>query len=93
MDIVFVIDISKSIGQGNQHTAELNFDQVKGFLLNVVNFLTIGPDNSLVGVVEFARWADIRFSVSEYANKSDLQTAIRNLEYGNINNLTHACNH
>ena len=91
MDIIFVIDISKSIGQGNQHTAELNFDQIKGFLLNVVNFLSIGPDiiNSLVGVVEFARWADIRFSVSEYANKSDLQTAIRNLKYGNINNLTH----
>ena len=89
VDIIFVIDISKSIGQGNQETVDLNFDQIKDFLLNVVNFLSIGPDNSLVGVVEFARWADIRFSVSEYANKNDLQTAIRNLEYGNINNLTH----
>ena len=88
-DIVFVIDISLSIGQGNQHTAELNFDRVKRFLLNVVDFLSIGPENTMVGVVEFARWAEIRFSVSEYTDKGVLQTAISNLEYGNINDPRH----
>ena len=89
VDIVFVLDISKSIGQGNQHTAELNFDRMKNFVLNMIDALSIGPEHGMVGVVEFARWAEIRFSVSEYTEKSDLQTAIRNLEYGNINDLRH----
>ena len=88
-DIVFALDITKSIGQGNQHTAELNFDRMKNFILDVVNILSIGPHDSMVGVVEFARFAEIRFSVSEYTDKSDLQTAIRNLQYGNINDLRH----
>ena len=89
MDIVFVIDISVSIGQRNQDTAESNFKRVKNFILNVVDVLHIGPKHGMVGVVEFARWVNITFSVSEYANKSDLQTAIRNLDYGNINDLRH----
>ena len=89
VDIVFVLDISKSIGQGNQHTAELNFDRMKNFVLNMIDALSIGPEHGMVGVVEFARWAEIRFSVSEYTEKSDLQIAIRNLEYGNINDLRH----
>ena len=89
LDIVFVIDISISIGQGNQYTADLNFDQVKNFILNVVNILSIGPDNSMVGMVEFARWANIKFNVSEYTNKTVLQKAIRDLEYGNINDRRH----
>ena len=89
VDIVFVLDISKSIGQGNQHTAELNFDRMKNFVLNMIDALSIGPEHGMVGVVEFARWAEIRFSVLEYTEKSDLQTAIRNLEYGNINDLRH----
>ena len=88
-DIVFVLDISISIGQGNQSTADLNFDRMKNFILDVVDFLSIGPDNSMVGVVEFARFAEITFSVSEYTDKSNLQTAIRNLQYGNINDLRH----
>ena len=89
VDIVFVLDISLSIGQGNQHTAELNFDRVKNFILNVIDTLSIGPEHGMVGVVEFARWAEIKFSVSEYTDKRVLQTAIRNLEYGNINDLRH----
>ena len=89
VDIVFVLDISISIGQGNQSTADLNFDRMKNFILNVVDALRIGPNDGMVGVVEFARWAEIRFSVSEYTNKSDLQTAIRNLQYGNISDLRH----
>ena len=89
MDIVFVLDIPVSIGQGDQYAAELNFDRMKNFMLNVVDVLSIGPDNSMVGVVEFARWAEMRFSVSGYTDKSDLQTAIGNLQYGNINDLRH----
>ena len=46
---------------------------MKNFTLNVVYVLSIGPDNSMVGMVEFARWANIKFSVSEYTNKTVLQ--------------------
>ena len=40
-------------------------------------------------MVEFARQANITFSVSKYTNKSDLQTAISNLQYGSINDDRH----
>ena len=43
----------------------------------------------MVGMVEFARWANIKFNVSEYTNKTVLQKAIRDLEYGNINDRRH----
>ena len=88
-DIIFVVDISKSIGKGNQDTADLNFGRVKAFIADVVEFSSIGPNNSLVGVVEFARWANITFSVSDYIDKRDLLDAINNLEYGDINNIRH----
>ena len=88
-DIIFVVDISKSIGKGKQSDADLNFREVKRFIANVVDFLSIGPNSSLVGVVEFARWADITFSVSNYTNRHDLLDAINDLEYGDINNDRH----
>ena len=88
-DIVFVVDISKSIGQGNQGTADFNFGQVKRFITEVVEILRIGTNYSLVRVVEFARWANITFSVSDYTDKRDLLHTINNLTYGDINNITH----
>ena len=88
-DIVFVVDISKSIGQDNQDTADLNFGQVKRFITDVVDILRIGTNYSLVRVVEFARWANITFSVSDYTDKRDLLDTINNLTYGDIDNITH----
>ena len=84
-----MVDISKSLGQGNQDTADLNFERVKTFIVDVVKIIRIGTNYSLVGVVEFARWANIIFSVSDNTNKHDLVDAINNLEYGDINNITH----
>ena len=84
-----MVDISKSIGQGNQDTADLNFQRVKEFIVDVVKIIRIGTNYSLVGVVEFARWANIIFSVSDNTNKPDLLDAINNLEYGDINNIRH----
>ena len=89
VDIVFVLDISKSIGQSNQSEADSNYGRMKNFTLDVVDHLSIGPEHGMVGVVEFARWANITFSVSKYDNKSDLKTAIKDLEYGNINDDRH----
>ena len=43
----------------------------------------------MVAVVEFARWANIKFNVSYYTDKSDLLNAINNLEYGNIEDIIH----
>ena len=84
-----MIDISKSIGQGYQDTADLNFRQVKQFITNMVNIFKIGTNDDLVGVVEFARWANITFSLSDNTNKQDLLDAVNNLTYGDINNITH----
>ena len=84
-----MLDISKSIGQRDQRLADKNFRDVTTFISNVVQFLNISLSNSLVGVVQFARWADIKFNVSYYANKSDLLHAINSLKYGNITDVKH----
>ena len=89
VDIVFVLDISKSIGQRDQDLADKNFKDVTTFVSNVVQFLNISLTNSMVGVIEFARWANIKFNVSYYTDKSDLLNAIDNLEYGNIEDIIH----
>ena len=89
VDIVFVLDISVSIGGGKQKAADKNFKEVTTFVSNMVQFLNIGPDNSLVGVVLFARDAVINFNVLKYTDMDDLLNAINSLEFGNIKDEIH----
>ena len=64
--------MSQSIGE------ESDFDVVKTFINNVINFLTIGPDDNLVGKIKFARHATIQFHVQEHTNEVDLKAAVDN---------------
>ena len=66
MDIVFVLDYPKALDRVINLRQIQIMGRMKNFILDVVDRLSIGPEHGMVGVVEFARWANITFSVSEY---------------------------
>ena len=80
-DFVFVSDVSKSIGN------DVNFNIIKNFILAISNFLTIGPNDNLVGNILFARHANISFHVQEHTNAEDLTAAIDSIVYSEIPEL------
>ena len=91
MDLVFVLDVSKSIGGRNRSLkfGDPNFRNVTTFVNNFIRNIRIGPDDSLVGVILFARYAVVNFNVSRYTNKSHLEDAIDSLVYSEITKPNH----
>ena len=92
MDLVFVLDVSISIaggGRGNNIIGNLNFGKITTFVNDFIRNIRIGPDDSLVGVILFARYAVVNFNVSRYTTKSELVNAINSLMYSTITNPNH----
>ena len=80
-DIIFVCDVSLSIGN------DANFNVVRNFVRSISNFVTIGPNDNLVGKILFARHANITFHVQEHTNAEDLTAAIDSIVYSEIPEL------
>ena len=80
-DFVFVCDVSISIGNDD------NFNIIRNFVHGVSNFLTIGPNDNLVGKILFARHANVSFHVQEHTNAEDLTAAIDSIVYSEIPEL------
>ena len=74
-------DVSISIGD------DANYNIVKDFVAAISNFVTIGPNDNLVGKILFARHANISFHVQEHTNAEDLTTAINSIVYSEIPEL------
>ena len=77
-DLVFVLDVSRSIGNN------ANFKTVTDFASDLSQYLNISLNNSLVGMMLFARHANVHFNVQEYTNKDDLTEAINSIIYDEI---------
>ncbi|XP_078269696.1 collagen alpha-6(VI) chain-like [Rhinoraja longicauda] len=71
-DIFFLIDGSFSI-------QSWQFEDVRRFLIDVVNVFNIGADQVRVGVVQYATTSRIEFGVTQYTNKTSLETAIKQI--------------
>ena len=71
-----MLDVSGSI------TKE-NFNNVRSFVKKFVDALTIGPEDSQVGVIVFGNNATALFNLTTYDNKSDIVEAIDNYSYHN----------
>ena len=90
LDIVFVLDVSISIGGGrNDSLGDQNFANVTTFVNEFIRHVRIGPNDSLVGVILFAQRAVVNISLSNYTRKDDLVNAISNLVYSKITNPSH----
>ena len=80
IDLTFILDVSISIG------SDEHFNTVKEFVKSVINFTDIGTNDSLVGVILYARDAWIKFDLQQYPVKADLLDAIDRIVYKNISN-------
>nr|XP_015212368.1 PREDICTED: collagen alpha-6(VI) chain [Lepisosteus oculatus] len=77
-DIYFLIDGSTSIGRND-------FEEVKTFLIGVVDVFNIGPDHIRIGIAQYSTDYHLEFRETEHSSKKKVQGAIENIrqQYGN----------
>ncbi|XP_037606965.1 matrilin-3a [Sebastes umbrosus] len=73
MDLVFIIDSSRSVRPGE-------FEKVKIFLADMVDTLDVGSDVTRVAVVNYASTVKIEFFLKSHFNKPDMKKAISRIE-------------
>ncbi|CAH2306267.1 collagen alpha-3(VI) chain [Pelobates cultripes] len=74
-DLIFLIDGSKNVGRNN-------FSILRDFLVNFVDRrLDIGRSQIQVAVVQYSDEAKIEFTLDEHVTKSQLLSALRNLQF------------
>ena len=69
-----MLDSSGSIG-------EQDFGEVRSFVYEFADSLTIGPDDNQVGVISFSTIARVDFFLNSYSTRSNLLTAVENIPY------------
>ena len=87
-DIVFVVDSSGSIRDNNPNDESYdNWALMLQFMQNIVDQLSIGEDETRVGMVRFSNFGDSIFYLNSYYNKEALKDAIGAIAYdgGNTN--------
>ena len=73
-DIVFVLDMSSSIGQSN-------WDLMLAFVVNIIQKLTISEVGVHIGVVTFSDTSYTEFHLDSHFNKASLINAINSIFY------------
>ncbi|TMS10606.1 Matrilin-2 [Larimichthys crocea] len=74
LDFVFVIDSSRSI---RPH----DYEKVKTFIINLLQFLKIGPDDTRVGLLQYGSEIHPEFSLNTYTTKAEVEQAVRNMKH------------
>ena len=82
MDGVFVLDISRSIGN------EGNFGLMKDFVTRTLPLVNISAECSHAAVVLFAANATIMFNLNKYTDVTNLTNAINEIKYLNFTKET-----
>uniref|UniRef100_A0A8C6BCL9 Collagen alpha-5(VI) chain n=2 Tax=Monodon monoceros TaxID=40151 RepID=A0A8C6BCL9_MONMO len=72
-DLYFLIDGSSSIQ--NKH-----FEQIKEFMLAVIEMFSIGPDKVRVGAVQYSHKKEVEFDINDYPNDVTLRKAVSNIK-------------
>ena len=74
MDLAFILDSSGSVGS-------YNFQQVKNFVKNVVDFFNIGVSGTHVAVVTYSTYPKLEFNLKAHYSKSSIKNAVGNIWY------------
>ncbi|XP_066889908.1 collagen alpha-5(VI) chain [Kogia breviceps] len=72
-DLYFLIDGSSSIP--NKY-----FEQIKEFMLAVIEMFSIGPDKVRVGAVQYSHLQEVEFDINDYPNDVTLRKAVSNIK-------------
>ena len=74
MDLAFILDSSGSVGS-------YNFQQVKNFVKDVVDFFNIGTSGTHVAVVTYSTYTRLEFNLKAHYTKSAMKNAVGNIYY------------
>ncbi|KAK3084582.1 hypothetical protein FSP39_015804 [Pinctada imbricata] len=74
-DLVFVLDVSNSIG------SRANFEKGLQFVNKIIDLYEIGEDLTRVGVATFAEDAELRFKLNQFKTKNDIMNALNQIPY------------
>ncbi|KAL7394138.1 hypothetical protein ABVT39_021296 [Epinephelus coioides] len=74
LDFVFVIDSSRSIRPND-------YEKVKTFIINLLQFLEIGSDATRVGLLQYGSVVQPEFSLNTYTTKAEVEQAVKNMEH------------
>ena len=74
VDLAFILDSSGSVGS-------YNFDLVKNFVKNVVDFFNIGKSGTHVAVVTYSTNTRLEFNLKAYYTKTSIKKAVGKISY------------
>ncbi|XP_017268760.1 matrilin-2 isoform X1 [Kryptolebias marmoratus] len=74
LDFVFVIDSSRSIDPND-------YEKVKTFIINLLQFLDIGHDATQVGLLQYGSVVQPEFSLSTYTSRAEVEQAVGNMKH------------
>ncbi|XP_067834125.1 matrilin-2-like isoform X2 [Heptranchias perlo] len=74
VDLVFIVDGSKSLGAQN-------FQSVKQFVNNIVDALEIAPNATRVGLVQYATKVRTEFPLRRYSTVNEIKAAVSRTKY------------
>ncbi|KAM9309426.1 matrilin-2-like [Pholidichthys leucotaenia] len=74
LDFVFVIDSSRSIRPND-------YEKVKTFVINLLQFLEIGYDATRVGLLQYGSVVQPEFSLNSYGSRAKVEQAVKSMEH------------
>lgn len=81
MDLVFVIDGSKSMGPAN-------FELVKQFVLSIVESLDVSRTGARVGLLQYSTKVRTEFTLSQHASAQAVRQAVARVQYMGRGSMT-----